>query len=124
MDRENRMLDARLLQAQGHTQVEIAQMLGVCERTVRNYLTQKPQARKCPNRPSKLDPYRQVIIDQLEENPSYNGEILFERLVRMGYDGKKTVMKAFAAKTRRRLAATAVQRFETEPGRQAQVDWK
>lgn len=124
MDRENRMLDARLLQAQGHTQVKIAEMLGVCERTVRNFLTQKPQARKCPTRPSKLDPYKQVILDHLEENPSYNGEILFERLVRMGYDGKKTVMKAFAAKTRRRLAATAVQRFETEPGRQAQVDWK
>jgi transposase len=124
MDRENRMMDARLLQAQGYTQVEIAEMLGVCERTVRNYLAQKPQARKCPKRPSKLDPYRQVIIDQLEENPRYNGEIIFERLVRMGYDGKKTVMKAFAAKTRRRLAATAVQRFETEPGRQAQVDWK
>ena len=33
-------------------------------------------------------------------------------------------MKAFIAKTRHRIAATAVQRFETEPGRQAQVDWK
>jgi hypothetical protein len=33
-------------------------------------------------------------------------------------------MKDYIAKTRRRIAATAVQRFETEPGRQAQVDWK
>jgi len=124
MDRENRMLDARLLQAQGHTQVEIAGILGVCERTVRNYLKQMPQARKRPKRPSKLDSFKHVILDQLEENPSYNGELIFERIVRMGYVGKKTVMKAFIAKTRRRLAATAVQRFETEPGRQAQVDWK
>lgn len=33
-------------------------------------------------------------------------------------------MKAFAAQVRKRITATAVQRFETEPGRQAQVDWK
>ena len=124
MDRENRMLDARLLQAQGHTQVEIAEMLGICERTVRNYLKQMPQARKRPKRPSKLDPFKPVIVEQLEENPSYNGELIFERIARMGYTGQKTVMKAFIAKTRHRIAATAVQRFETEPGRQAQVDWK
>ena len=124
MDRENRMLDARLLQAQGHTQVEIAEMLGICARTVRNYLTQMPQARKRPKRPSQLDPFKPVIVEQLEENPSYNGELIFERIARMGYTGQKTVMKAFIAKTRHRIAATAVQRFETEPGRQAQVDWK
>lgn len=124
MDRENRMLDARLLQAQGHTQVEIAEMLGICERTVRNYLKQMPQARRSPKRPSKLDPYKPIIVDQLEENPSFNGELIFERIMRMGYTGQKTVMKAFIAKTRHRIAATAVQRFETEPGRQAQVDWK
>jgi len=118
------MLDARLLQAQGHTQVEIAEMLGICERTVRNYLKQMPQARKSPKRPSKLDPFKPVIVEQLEENPSYNGELIFERIARMGYTGQKTVMKAFIAKTRHRIAATAVQRFETEPGRQAQVDWK
>lgn len=90
MDRENRMLDARLLQAQGHTQVEIAGIFGVCERTVRNYLKEMPQARKSPKRPSKLDPFKQTILDQLEENPSYNGELIFERITRMGYTGRKT----------------------------------
>ena len=54
MDKENLMLDARMLQAQGPTQVEIAQMLGKCERTVRNYLKEKPRPRKCPQRVSKL----------------------------------------------------------------------
>lgn len=124
MDRENRMLEARLLQAQGHTQLEIAELLGVCERTVRNYMKQMPRARKRPKRPSKLDPFKRVILDQLEKNPSYNGELIFERITGMGYAGKKTVMKEFVAKARRRIEATAVQRFETEPGLQAQVDWK
>lgn len=40
MDKEHRMLDAHILQAKGFTQVEIAEMLGVSDRTVRNYLKQ------------------------------------------------------------------------------------
>lgn len=124
MDRKNRMLEARLLQAQGHTQLEIAELLGVCERTVRNYMKQMPRERKRPKQPSKLDPFKKVIIDQLETNPSYNGELIFERIMSIGYAGKKSVMKEFIAKARRRIEATVVQRFETEPGLQAQVDWK
>jgi len=43
MDKEQDMLTARVLQGQGKTQSEIAQELGVCERTVRNYLKQLPR---------------------------------------------------------------------------------
>jgi len=124
MDKENRMLDARILQGQGYTQAEIGAMIGVSDRTVRNYLSKPPLQRVRPVRPSRLDPYKQLIVEQLEENPSYNGELLYERIVNLGFTGKKTVFKAFAAQVRRRVGATAVQRFETEPGRQAQVDWK
>lgn len=124
MDKENRMIDARMLQAQGHTQVEIAQMLGICERTVRTYLKQRPQPRKHTKRASQLDPFKPFILEQLENNPYYNGELIYERIVRQGYTGKKTIMKDYIAKNRRRIAATAVQRFETELGQQAQVDWK
>jgi predicted transcriptional regulator len=38
MDKGHCMLNARILQAQGYTQVQIAEMLGVSDRTVRNYL--------------------------------------------------------------------------------------
>jgi transposase len=75
-------------------------------------------------RTSKLDPCRSFIEAQLEKNPSYNGELLYERLVQLGYRGKKTIMKAYAARLRKKLTQQAVMRFETEPGRQAQVDWK
>lgn len=118
------MLDARILQAKGLRQVEIAEALGVCERTVRNYLASIPAQRKAPVRASKLDPFKRLIEERIEENPSCNGELLYERIVKLGYTGRKTVMKAFAAKARRKVAATAVRRFETEPGFQAQVDWK
>jgi len=124
MDREHRMLDARILQAQGYKQTEIANMLGVCERTVRNYLSKMPSPRASPERASRLDPFKKMILSQLEENPWYNGELIYERIVRMGYTGKKTILKAFIARIRQKITATAVMRFETESGHQAQVDWK
>lgn len=124
MDKEQCMLDARILQAEGYTQMQIARLLEVTDRTVRTYLKERPCARKKPVRPSKLDPFKPFLEAQLEKNPSYNGELLYERIVAQGYRGKKTVMKAYVAKLRRKLSQQAVMRFETEPGQQAQVDWK
>jgi len=124
MDKEQCMLTARILQGQGKTHMEIAAALGVCERTVRNHLKNKPAPKKNPKRGSRLDPYKPLIDSILEANPSYNGELIFERIKKIGYTGHISVLKDYAAKIRRRLDAKAVIRFETEPGRQAQVDWK
>jgi len=124
MDKEHRMLEAQLLQARGLTQKEIAESIGKSERTVRYYLKQMPRPRKNPERGSKVDPFKPMIEQVLEENPSYNSEILFERLTKMGYTGKISVMKDYVALVRKQLAIQAVMRFETEPARQAQVDWK
>lgn len=118
------MLEARLLQAKGLTQKEIAETIGKSERTVRYYLKQTPRPRKNPRRGSRVDPYKPMIDQILEENPSYNSEILFERLSKMGYTGKISVMKDYVALVRKKLTLQAVIRFETEPARQAQVDWK
>jgi energy-coupling factor transporter ATP-binding protein EcfA2 len=54
----------------------------------------------------------------LERNASHNREILFERLVRLGYTGKKSILKDYVADVRRKLLNQAVMRFETEPGLQ------
>jgi transposase len=118
------MLDARILQAQGYSQRQIAEMLKVTDRTVRNYLKGMPRGRKQPVRTSRVDPHKAFIDEVLEKNPYYNSEILFERLLRLGYTGKKSILKDYVAGVRMRLASQAVMRFETEPGFQAQVDWK
>jgi transposase len=124
MDKEHSMLEARVLQGQGFTQTAIAEALGVCERTVRNHLNGMPCERKKPHRGSKMDNFKGVVDEILEANVSYNGELIYERLVRMGYGGKISVMKDYVAKIRREIYRQAVIRFETEPGWQAQVDWK
>jgi len=124
MDKEHSMLEARILQRQGKTHREIAEALGVCERTVRNHLKGPPCGRRNPTRGSKVDPFKATIDSILGENPLHNGELIYERLVALGYSGKISVMKDYVAKVRRRLEIQAVMRFETEPGHQAQVDWK
>ena len=124
MDQEHRMLDARILQGQGYYQVQIAEMLHVTDRTVRNYLKNMPRERKRPVRASKVDPHKLLIDEVLEKNPSYNSEILFDRLLRLGYEGKKSILKDYVAAVRKKILIQAVMRFETEPGLQAQVDWK
>ena len=124
MEQEHRMLDARILQGQGYTQVQIAEILGVTDRTVRNYLKNMPRGRKRPVRVSKVDPYKGLIDEVLEENASYNSELIFDRIVRLGYTGKKSILKNYVAGVRTKLLSQAVMRFETEPGLQAQVDWK
>lgn len=118
------MLEARILQGQGKTQAEIAEILGVCERTVRNHLKGMPEGRKKPKRGSKVDAFKASIDVILDDNPSYNGELIYERLQRLGYEGKISIMKDYVASVRRKLEIQAVIRFETEPGWQAQVDWK
>jgi transposase len=118
------MLEARILQGQGKTQTEIAEILGVCERTVRYHLTGMPAERKKPKRGSKVDAFKAKIDEILEANTYHNGELIYERLVKMGYSGKISVMKDYVASVRRKLEIQAVMRFETEPGLQAQVDWK
>ncbi len=117
------MLDARVLQAKGHTQKEIAEILGVTDRTVRNYLTQFPRKRKAPVRASKLDSFKPDIRNRIEINPNANGEVIYESIRRMGYTGKRSVLKGFITTVRRENEKSAVVRYETEPGFQAQVDW-
>lgn len=117
------MLDARVLQGQGHTQKEIAEILGVTDRTVRNYLSQFPRKRKIPVRPSKLDPFKADIRSRLEAKPNANGEVIYVSIRKMGYTGKRSVLKEFITKVRRETERSAIIRYETEPGFQAQVDW-
>lgn len=120
---ENLMLEAHKLQAQGLTQKEIAAAINRSERTVRNYLSEPPRKRRRPVRPSKLDPYKPFIKSVIDENPGCNGAKVHERICAMGFNGKSSIVREYITKLRKESNRKAVIRFETEPARQAQVDW-
>lgn len=124
MNKEMKMLTARQLKHEGFRQNEIAEVLGVTDRTVRNYLNRPPEPRKKMIRKSKLDPYKAFIETILKNDSDYNREILFDRIKNMGYTGKISILRDYAKKISDRERMQAVIRFETEPARQAQVDWK
>lgn len=122
MDKVNLMMEAKVLQASGHTQAEIARRLGKTERTIRNYLHPKSRPRR--ERQSKLEPYKPYINSKLEDRPEYNCELLYAELAKIGYSGKISILRDYVRERRRELISQAVLRFETIPGLQAQVDWK
>ena len=53
----------------------------------------------------------------------YNCEVILERLVANGYTGRKTLIKDYVQPFRPPKHIPAVPRYETPPGKQAQMDW-
>jgi len=122
--KEDRMHVARIMANAGHKQKYIADQLGVSDRMVRKYLDENYGTRPRKKRESILQPYYPIIDETLDENPYSNLVCLFERIQKSGYPGGMTILREYARDLRRKLVSRAVLRFETEPGRQAQVDWK
>jgi len=122
--KEDRMHVARIMANDGHSQKDIAEKLGVGDRMVRKYL--KPDFGTRPRKAKKsiLEPFHGFIDALLEDDPFINLVPVFERIGRRGYTGGMTILRNYARKVRKRITTKAVRRYETEPGLQAQVDWK
>src|SRR6202140_5134024 len=75
-------------------------------------------------RPSKLDPYQEQIKKWVMEDHCTNCEVLFERLQKLGYTGRISILKEHVHPLRPAVAGHApVQPFETKPGEQVQFGW-
>ncbi len=119
-----RMHQSKILSDQGYTQKEIAAALGVSDRMVRKYLREGQEPRPEHKKTSILDPYKPLIDTLLEERPLYNLVLLKKRIAQNGYSDGITILRDYAATVRANQSVKAAIRFETEPGIQAQVDWK
>jgi transposase len=109
---EMRMHQAKILTKQGLKQYKIAEILGVSDRTVRNYLSGKsPQAKERKVRESKLDPYKAFIKGILSEDPLFNCEVINRKIKARGYRGGITILRDYAAKVRKEIQQQVVIRI-------------
>jgi transposase len=74
-------------------------------------------------RKSKLDAFKPIIHDLLENYPDITGVRVCEELLAGGFDGGRTIVMDYLRKIRPRPKKAPVVRFETQPGYQGQMDW-
>jgi transposase len=99
---------------------EIARVQGVSRQTVYRWLSR--DGTRGRSRVSKLEPYKEYVRSRLRDY-CIPAPVLLRELRGLGYTGGITILKEHAATVREEYVARVVQRFETEPGRQAQADW-
>ncbi len=74
-------------------------------------------------RQSKLDRYLPMMKRLMEEYPNITGVRMYEELTAAGFAGGKTIVMDRLRQMRPHPKREPVVRFETEPGKQGQMDW-
>ena len=105
----------------GLSKTQIARYLGCSRQCVYNNLKKKEGQEK-QRRKSKLDPFKVFIENRLEDY-DVPATTLLREIREMGYAGGITILRDFTAPIKAGHVQRVVERFETVPGRQAQVDW-
>ncbi|WP_245809766.1 IS21 family transposase [Cohnella massiliensis] len=100
---------------------QIAEELGRDRKTVRKWL-QADEPGSYPKRKpveGKLDDYKDYIRSRMAEGCLNARDEIRER----GYTGGITILRMFMQPLRPAVQSKATERYETQPGQQAQVDW-
>lgn len=101
----------------------IARELGISRNTVKATLRRDgPPEYRRQAMPSKLDPFKDYLLDRLHDFPELSARRLFEEVSAQGYAGGISILKDFTREHRVPRRRTIV-RFETPPGEQAQCDY-
>src|SRR5688572_23903362 len=126
-----RVLLHQLLQEAGGDRAEATRRAGVGRSTLYRWIEQgfldQPldaiRARYRPRPPiaTKLESFTPLIAARLAEYPRLSGTRLFAECRAAGYTGGISQLRAYVR--RLRPSPEPVVRYETEPGRQAQVDF-
>jgi transposase len=117
-------MDILAMHRNGMSQRKIAAKLGIHRNTVKRYISDKqpPKYRKNKRRDSILAPYHQLIRDWLDQD-DFTATWIFDKLKELGYAGGYDTVRCFVKQIKAQKARQAFIRFETEPARQAQMDW-
>ena len=101
---------------------QIAAIMGLSFKTVKKWLNEKRyRMRKSADLSSKLDPFKNQILQMLEKYPYSAAQILL-RIRENGFDGGYTIVKDYVRKVRP-PKTRAFLTLSFAPGECAQVDW-
>ncbi|MFQ5974331.1 MAG: IS21 family transposase [Alphaproteobacteria bacterium] len=120
------MLMIHDLRRQGLTVSAIARRLGRDRKTVRKYIGRglaAPAYGPRAPRPRLLAPFESYLRERVRAYPEMTGRRLLREIRELGYTGGYTAVTDFLRRVRPVAAAGFERRFETPPGRQAQVDF-
>ncbi|EFI5786350.1 IS21 family transposase [Klebsiella michiganensis] len=121
-------MEIKVLHKRGMSIRAIARELGISRNTVRSHLkakSEKPQYSPRPASSSLLDEYRDYISKRISDAYPYKipATVIAREIMELGYRGGLTILREFIRSQTLPAQAEPVIRFETEPGRQMQVDW-
>lgn len=121
----------QVLREAGHSLEETAKLSGVSVRSVQRIETEPPvsqlevdaeRERRRVGRPSKAEPYRSYVIEQLHAEPELLSVELLRRARLQGYDGAKTALYELIRSVRPEPVRPLI-RFEGLPGEFTQHDF-
>jgi transposase len=118
---------------EGMSKTDLAAKLGISVRTIYHWIETGQLDRDLaadtvcygprPPVPTKLDPFKGIVLARLEQYPKLTAVRLFDEIKTAGYPGGYTQLKEYVREVRPMPPEEPVVRFETPPGRQAQVDF-
>lgn len=105
---------------------ELARQYGCCWRTIDRRLNPDKYKTKSKKRvyKSKLDPFKNIIDEKIENNNVPSTGIYFLLKTKYGYEGKYGIVNKYVSSKKKSIIKDLTIRFETIKGYQSQVDWK
>lgn len=108
---------------EGVSKAEVARRLGVSRQTVYNHVKREgPYVKPRKRRASKLDGYKDYLRGRLDKF-DLRCTVLLREIRARGYTGGRTILGDFVRTVKSAKVEKLTERFETEPGRQAQIDF-
>lgn len=121
------MLELEILYKQGKSLKEIARLTGYSINTVRKYARDHEAGgyRSRAKQPQKLDGYRDYLKERVKQaHPNWlPATVLYREIKTQGYLGEISLLRAYLRLLKPEVKEAEVKRFETEPGKQMQIDW-
>lgn len=122
MIRSGLILMVREKAMDGKSNYAIGNELGISKNTARKYREPQEPSEYSATMGSKLDGFKEDIKAMMHQE-IFNCVVILERLRAKGYTGGMSILKDYVHPYRPAKNIPSVPRYESLPGKQAQMDW-